>query len=235
MLREIRALDPRPGLRFASGVADVVMPDVIVTAGAAGGWRVDVNPDAMPRLLIDRNYRAQIDGASDPKVRLFLAECAQTASWLKKSLDQRARTILTVAAEIVRAQSGFFTRGVSGLRPMTLKAVAEAVSVHESTVSRVTANKYVATPRGLFEMKFFFSAAISAADGGDAHSAAAVRDRIRALIAAEPPAKPFSDDHLVRALKAEGVEVARRTVAKYRESLRIPSSVDRRRQALARL
>lgn len=235
MLRELRALDPRPGLRFARAVADAVIPDVLVTSDGAGGWRVEANPDATPRLLIDRSYRARVEGAGDRTVRLFLAECAQSASWLKKSLDQRARTIVTVAAEIVRAQSGFFAHGVSGLRPMTLKAVAEAVSVHESTVSRVTANKFMATPRGMFEMKFFFSAAISAADGGEAHSAAAVRDRIRALIAAEPPARPLSDDHLVRALKSEGIDVARRTVAKYRDALRIPSSIDRRRRALATL
>ena len=231
MLAELRALDPRPGMAFGGALAEPVIPDVLVSADGAGGWRVTMNPDAAPRLLIDHSYAARVDGGGDHATRLYLGQCAQSASWLKKSLDQRARTIVSVAAEIVRAQAGFFAAGVAGLKPMTLKAVAEAVGVHESTVSRVTANKFMATPRGLLELKFFFTTAIG--DGDAAHSAQAVRARIRALIDAETPGKPLSDDDLTRALKAEGIDIARRTAAKYREALNIPSSVARRRRARA--
>ncbi len=231
MLAELRALDPRPGLAFSGGVAEPVIPDVLVSPDGGGGWRVAMNPDATPRLLIDHSYAARVDAGGDQETRLYLNQCAQSASWLKKSLDQRARTIVTVAAEIVRAQTAFLAHGVSGLKPLTLKAVAQAVGVHESTVSRVTANKFIATPRGLFELKFFFTTAVGAADGGAAHSAEAVKARIRALVGAERPEKPLSDDELVRALKAEGMDLARRTVAKYREALNIASSVGRRRRA----
>lgn len=232
MLAELRSLDPRPGLQIGGGVAEPVVPDVLVRPDGAGGWRVEANPDATPRLLVDRGYVARI-GPACAKARLFLAECAQTASWLEKSLDQRMRTIVSVAAEIVRQQAAFLDRGMAGLRPMTLRAVAEAVGVHESTVSRVTSSKFMATPRGLFELKFFFTNAIAAVDGGAAHSAESVRARIRALVGAECPARPLSDDVIVRMLKAEGMDLARRTVAKYRESMNIPSSVDRRRRAAA--
>jgi RNA polymerase sigma-54 factor len=230
MLSELRALDPRPGLRFGPPAAEPAAPDVLVSPDGGGGWRVELNPETTPRLLIDRSYAARIDGA-DRSARLYLAECAQTASWLKKSLDQRARTILSVSAEIVRAQSAFLERGVAGLRPMTLRDVAKAVGVHESTVSRVTANKFMFTPRGVFELKYFFTTAIGGAEGSEACSAEAVRARIRALVAAEPPERPLSDDQIMALLKGEGVDVARRTVAKYRESLNIPSSVQRRRRA----
>lgn len=233
MLAELRALDPRPGLRHSGGTATPVAPDVIVRPDRAGGWRVTLNPAAAPRLLIDTAYAATVSGRGDRETRLFLAECAQNASWLRKSLDQRARTILGVSAEIVRVQAGFLERGVLGLKPMTLRAVADAVGVHESTVSRVTTNKFMATPRGVLELKFFFTTAIASSDGGEALSAQAVRDRIRALVAAEPPGRPLSDDTLVKLLKAEGIDVARRTVAKYREALHIPSSVERRRRAEA--
>lgn len=231
MLAEIRALDPRPGLSVGGGTAQPVAPEVLVTPDPAGGWRVELNAEAMPRLIVDRAYAARVGRREDRETRLYIAECRQNASWLQRSLDQRARSILAVAAEIVRAQPGFLERGVAGLRPMTLRDVAEAVSLHESTVSRVTANKFMATPRGVIEMKAFFSTALAAADGGDAHSAAAVRDRIRAMVDAEPPGKPLSDEHIMAALKRDGVDVARRTVAKYRESLNIPSSVERRRRA----
>jgi RNA polymerase sigma-54 factor len=233
MLAELRRLDPRPGLKWGGAPPTPPAPDVLVGPDGQGGWRVELNPDALPRLLIDRAYAARVNPLRSREARTFIAECAQTASWLKKSLDQRARTILTVAAEIVRVQAGFFDRGATGLRPLTLRAVAEAVGLHESTVSRVVANKVVATPRGLFELRFFFAAGLAAADGGEAVSARAVCDRIRRLVAAEPPGRPLSDDQLVRALRDEGVEVARRTVAKYRESLDIPSSVERRRRAAA--
>ncbi|MGF1660516.1 MAG: RNA polymerase factor sigma-54 [Rubrimonas sp.] len=236
MLAEIRRLDPRPGLAFSGGVADPVIPDVLARPDGAGGWVVELNPDAAPRVLVDRSYAARVaprNGAGCRETRMFLADCAQSASWLTRSLDQRARTILSISAEIVRAQAGFFDHGVGALRPMTLRAVAEAAGVHESTVSRATANKFIATPRGLFELKFFFSAALASSDGGEAHSAQAVRGRIRALIDAEPPGRPLSDDALVAMLRSEGVDVARRTVAKYREGMGIGSSVARRRRAAA--
>jgi len=233
MLAELRRLDPRPGLAIGGGVATPVIPDVIVRPDRTGGWAVRLNAEALPKLLIDRAYAARVGAAGDRETRLFISECAQNAHWLKRSLDQRARTILKVSAEIVRLQRGFLDHGVGALRPMTLADVAGAVGVHESTVSRVSARKYLATPRGLFELKFFFTTAIAAADGGEAHSAKAVRDRIRALVAAEPPGKPLSDDRLVAVLRAEGIDLARRTVAKYREGLNIPSSVARRRRALS--
>ena len=167
--------------------------------------------------------------------KAVLADCLQNATWLARSLDQRARTILKVAAEIVRQQDGFFRHGVAHLRPLNLKNVAEAIGMHESTVSRVTSNKSIATSRGTFEMKYFFTVAIPGAGGSDAHSSAAVRHRIKQLLEAEPPDGILSDDALVQELKREGIDIARRTVAKYRESLRIPSSVERRREKLAAL
>ena len=230
MLAELRQLDPRPGLRHSDGTASPVVPDVLVQR-AEGSWRVTLNPAALPRLLIDRTYATQLRGQGDRETRTFLATCSQSASWLRRSLDQRARSILAISSEIVRIQTGFFDRGVGGLRPLTLKAVAEAVGVHESTVSRVTSNKFMATPRGLFELKFFFGSGVGGADGGEAMAAEAVKGRIRALIGAERPGRPLSDDQLVQLLKQEGVDVARRTVAKYREALHIPSSVERRRRA----
>lgn len=230
MLAELRSLDPRPGLRHGGGTAAVVVPDVIVEA-VGGAWRVVLNTDALPRLLVDNHYAARLRHGGDRDTRAFIAGCSQNASWLRRSLDQRAQTILAVATEIVRVQTRFFERGVSGLSPLTLRTVAEAVGVHESTVSRVTANKFMATPRGVLEMKFFFGAGLGGDGDTDAVAAEAVRERIRSLVAAEKPGKPLSDDQLVRALKAEGIEVARRTVAKYRDALHIPSSVERRRRA----
>jgi RNA polymerase sigma-54 factor len=157
----------------------------------------------------------------------------QSATWLVRALDQRARTILKVATEIVRQQDGFLTYGVEHLRPLNLRTVADAIGMHESTVSRVTANKFIATSRGIFELKYFFTSAIAAADGGDAHSAEAVRHRIRQLIDAENPREVLSDDTIVERLRAAGIDIARRTVAKYREAMRIPSSVQRRREKLS--
>ena len=159
----------------------------------------------------------------------FIEECAANANWLIKSLDQRARTILKVAQEVVRQQDSFFVHGVAHLRPLNLKTVADAIGMHESTVSRVTSNKYLSSPRGLFELKYFFSAAIASTGSGEAHSAEAVRHRIKSLIDAETPDTVLSDDQLVEELRGFGIDIARRTVAKYRESLRIPSSVQRRR------
>jgi len=171
--------------------------------------------------------------AKTDKEKDFLAECLQTANWLTRSLDQRARTILKVSSEIVRQQDAFLAHGVQHLRPLNLRIVADAIGMHESTVSRVTANKYMATPRGIFELKYFFSSSIAAADGGEAHSAEAVRDRIKRMIDAESADDVLSDDTIVQKLKGDGVDIARRTVAKYREAMRIPSSVQRRREKQA--
>lgn len=234
MMAEIRALDPRPGMAFARGTADSIVPDVIITAASSGSWQVELNPDALPRVLVDRTYFAQVSGHTrNAAERDFLAECLQSANWLTRSLDQRARTILKVASEVVRQQDAFLVHGVRQLRPLNLRTVADAIGMHESTVSRVTANKYMLTPRGVFELRYFFTAAIAAADGGDAHSSEAVRDRIRELIDEEQPVEILSDDAIVEMLRKTGVDIARRTVAKYRETMSIPSSVQRRREKRA--
>lgn len=231
MIAEIRGLTPRPGAGFGSAPAQTIVPDVFVRPDPAGGWKVELNSDTLPRLLMDKRYHAQISGSARSEAdKSFVADCASQASWLVKSLDQRARTILKVASEIVRQQDAFMAFGVEFLRPLTLKMVAEAIEMHESTVSRVTSNKYIATPRGVFEMKFFFTAAIQSSDGGALHSAEAVRHRIKALIDAEDvTGEILSDDRIVEILQEAGIDIARRTVAKYREALRIPSSVERRR------
>ncbi len=236
MLSEIRALDPKPGRGFANAPVETVIPDIFVREEPGGTWGLELNPETMPRVLVNRTYYAQINRAtlsSDEKG--YLSEKLQSASWLVKSLDQRARTMIKVGKEIVKQQDGFFAHGVDHLKPLTLRQVADAIEMHESTVSRVTSNKYISTPRGVFELKFFFTAAIASADGGDAHAAEAVRARIKKLIDGEDPRKVLSDDQLVQALKADGVDIARRTVAKYREAMRISSSVQRRREKRAAL
>jgi len=235
ILAEIRGLDPKPGHAFDHEGFETLIPDVIVTEAPDGGWRVELNPDALPRVLVDNAYLRTVRGGclSDDD-RAFIGECQQSANWLVRSLDQRAKTIVKVASEIVRRQDGFLTHGIKGLKPMTLMAVAEAIGMHESTVSRVTASKFIATPRGTFEMRFFFTVAIASAHGGDAHSAETVKHRIRALIDAESPGKVMSDDDIAAVLHKEGVDLARRTVAKYREALGIPSSIQRRREMNAR-
>jgi RNA polymerase sigma-54 factor len=234
MVAEIRELDPRPGAAFTTGVADPVVPDVVVRAANDGSWLVELNPDTLPRVLVDNVYFAQVvSHAKQAAEREFLSECLQNANWLVRSLDQRAKTILKVATEIVRQQDGFLAHGIRHLRPLNLRAVADAIGMHESTVSRVTANKFMHTPRGVFELRYFFTAAIAATEGGEAHSSEAVRDRIRELIDAEKPSDVLSDDAIVDILKGSGVDIARRTVAKYREGLHIPSSVQRRREKRA--
>ena len=231
MIAEIRALDPKPGNAFGSTVMQPVVPDVFVRRESSGGWRVDLNADTLPRVLLNQTYTASVSsGASDSKTKAYLNECLQTANWLIKSLDQRAKTILKVATEIVRQQDAFLVHGVRHLRPLNLRTVAEAIGMHESTVSRVTSNKYMATPRGVFELKYFFTSAIASSEGGDAHSAEAVRHRIRQLIDDEKPSEILSDDTIVTILRDAGIDIARRTVAKYREAMRIPSSVQRRRE-----
>ncbi|MDP2214070.1 RNA polymerase factor sigma-54 [Phenylobacterium sp.] len=231
MLAELRALTPRPGAAFGGEPSQPVSPDVFVREGPGGLWLVELNSDTLPRLLVDQRYHAKVSGgARSDQEKTFVADCLATANWLVRSLDQRAKTILKVSSEIVRQQDGFLAYGVEHLRPLNLKTVAEAIGMHESTVSRVTSNKYIATPRGLFELKFFFTSSIASSSGGEAHSAEAVRHKIRQLIDAEAQgADVHSDDQIVEILKAAGVDIARRTVAKYREAMRIPSSVERRR------
>lgn len=231
MLQELRALEPRPGRPFETTPMTPLVADALVRRGAGGDWIVELNSDALPRVLVNRAYYARVARAARGEAeKAFVSDAWQNASWLNRSLDQRARTILAVATEIVRQQQGFFAHGVAHLRPMTLKSVADAIGMHESTVSRVTANKSLGCERGVFEMKYFFSAAIAAAGAGEAHAAEAVRHRLRQLIDAEKADAILSDDALVGMLRADGVDIARRTVAKYRESLRIPSSVERRRR-----
>jgi RNA polymerase sigma-54 factor len=228
MIRELRGYDPKPGCRFGGEVAPAVVPDVYVTRGAKG-WNVEINSATLPRVLVNRRYHAQLaSGAQDKASKAWLGDQLASANWLVKALDQRQRTIIRVATELVRQQEAFFVHGVSHLKPLTLSRIAEAIDMHESTVSRVTSNKYLSCARGLFELKYFFTSAIQSADGGDAVSAEAVKSAIRALIANEG-AKILSDDTLVELLNAKGFDIARRTVAKYREAMGIGSSVQRRR------
>jgi RNA polymerase sigma-54 factor len=230
MIAEIRTLTPKPGLAFGSEPVQPVVPDVFVRVGNDGGWHIELNSDTLPRLLVNSRYYTKISSsARDKDSKTYITDCLNNANWLVKSLDQRARTILKVAGEIVRQQDGFLTYGVRHLRPLNLRTVADAITMHESTVSRVTSNKYISTPRGLFELKYFFTASIqSSVNGAESHSAEAVRDRIREMIEKESK-ETLSDDRIVALLTADGVNIARRTVAKYREAMRIPSSVERRR------
>lgn len=235
MLGELRELDPKPGRAFERGPVEAVVPDVFVREAPLGGWQIELNAEVLPRVLVNRQYYAQVTRKTrDATEKTFLTDCLATANWLAKSLDQRAQTILKVAAEIVKQQDGFLVHGITHLRPMTLKLVADAIEMHESTVSRVTSNKYMMTPRGLFEMKYFFTTALGSSTGEGDHSAEAVRHRIKQIIDAETPADILSDDTIAEMLQKErGIEVARRTVAKYREGMNIPSSVIRRRQKRA--
>jgi RNA polymerase sigma-54 factor len=236
MIAEIKSLDPRPGLAFDPPLAQPVVPDILMRAQHGGGWIVELNAETLPRVLVNNRYYARVRQASRSKAeRDYLTEQLQAANWLVKSLHQRATTILKVAAEIVRQQDAFFRHGVRSLRPLILRDIADAIGMHESTVSRVTSNKYIATPRGLYELKYFFTSAISAAGGNGAHSAEAVRHRIRALIDAESADRTLSDERIVELLQQAGIDIARRTVAKYREAMRIPSSVQRRREKLLAL
>ena len=231
MIHEIKALNPRPGSTFGTVLVQPMVPDVIVRPASDGGWSIELNSDNLPKVLVNQTYYATVQKTTRNETeKAYLTDCLQTANWLVKSLDQRAKTILKVATEIVRQQDAFLTYGVQHLRPLNLRTVADAIGMHESTVSRVTSNKYMATTRGIFELKYFFTSAIASSQGGDAHSAEAVRHRIRQMIDHESPDAILSDDTLVSLLKDAGIDIARRTVAKYRESLRIPSSVQRRRE-----
>jgi RNA polymerase sigma-54 factor len=231
MIAEIRELDPKPALAFAGDVAPPIVPDVVLRPQPGSGWHVELNSDNLPRVLANERYYAKVQASSRNKAdKDYLSERWQQANWLVKALHQRATTILKVAAEIVRQQDKFFVHGVRHLKPLILRDIAEAVEMHESTVSRVTQHKYIATPRGLFELKYFFTTALSRQDGGDAVSSEAVRDRIKALVESESVGEILSDDRITEILRKDGIDIARRTVAKYREALRLPSSAQRRRE-----
>jgi len=231
MTAALRKLSPKPGLAFGGSMASVVEPDVFIRETPHGGWAVELNADTLPRVLVNKRYYNEIKqaGGDNDEARSFISECHADANWLVKSLDQRARTILKVSSEIVKQQDSFFAFGIDHLRPLKLRDVADAIEMHESTVSRVTSGKYMHTPRGLFELKFFFTAAIPSLDGGEGHSAEAVRHKIKILISEETAKTIVSDDKMVKLLRDQGIDIARRTVAKYRESMGIPSSVERRR------
>jgi RNA polymerase sigma-54 factor len=230
MAAEIKRLNPKPGLAFEHHIAQTIVPDVFVRPIPGGGWSVELNNETLPRVMVDTQYYAELRQlAADGEARSFITDCYQNANWLVRAVDQRARTILKVATELVRLQEAFFTHGVQEMRPLTLATVAENIGVHESTVSRVSNNKYIGTPRGTYEIKFFFSGGLSSSAGGEAHATEAVREKIRALIDGEIAGKVLSDDGIAEILNRSGIDIARRTVAKYRESMNIPSSVQRRR------
>ncbi len=237
MIREVRGYNPKPGLLYGASRVETVVADVFVRRNAAGSWIVELNTATLPRVLVNQSYHAELLAKSVAKSsadvakqeRQFLSECLTSANWLVKALDQRARTILKVASEIVRLQEGFFEDGVRYLKPLTLRTVADAIGMHESTVSRVTTAKYISCSRGLYELKYFFNSSIQSGNGGEAHSAKSVQFRIRELIEAESSRDILSDDQVVDILQGEKFDIARRTVAKYREAMNIPSSVQRRR------
>ncbi|WP_169566555.1 RNA polymerase factor sigma-54 [Sneathiella limimaris] len=231
MIAEIKALDPKPGLQFNPSLASTVVPDVFVRENPDGTWNIELNSETLPKVLVNNRYHAQITSKGLKKQeKEFVSECLHSANWLIKSLDQRANTILKVATELVRQQENFFRHGIAQLRPMNLKVIAEAIEMHESTVSRVTANKFISTPFGVFELKYFFNSAINSTGGGDAHAAESVKYKLKQLVDDEKPNAILSDDKIVELMKKEGIDIARRTVAKYRDALNIPSSVQRRKQ-----
>ena len=232
MIAEIRTLNPKPGSVFDHAMVQPVIPDIIMRPQPGGDWIIELNAETLPRVLVNTRYYARITkDATKKEEKDYLSERFQAANWLVKSLHQRATTILKVAGEIIRQQDAFFRRGVQHLKPLILRDIADAISMHESTVSRVTTNKYMATPRGIHELKYFFTTAIPSSEGGDAHSSEAVRFRIRELIGRENGSTILSDDGIVEVLKRDGIGIARRTVAKYREAMGIDSSVERRRRA----
>lgn len=235
MILEIRALDPKPAASFEPVREQPVEPDILMRPDTAGGWVIELNTDTLPRVLVANRYYAEVGAKADRETKTFLNEQFQSANWLVKSLHQRATTILKVASEIVRQQSGFFSHGITALKPLILRDIAEAIGMHESTVSRVTTNKYLSSPRGVYELKFFFTQALGSTEGGAAHSAEAVRHKIRSLIEAETAEAVLSDDRIAEILQADGIDIARRTVAKYREAMKIAPSSQRRREKKLRL
>jgi RNA polymerase sigma-54 factor len=233
MIEEIRTLNPKPAAEFEHVVAQTAIPDVLMKRlpkNVGGGWRVELNAETLPRVLVNQTYYAEVSQhATQKKDKEYLTNQLNSANWLIRALDQRAQTIVKTAAAIVEEQDAFFNYGIEYLKPLTLKDIAETIQMHESTVSRVTTNKYIGTPRGIFELKFFFSTALTG-DDGIAHSSEAIKSRIKTMIDAEDPENVLSDDKIVELLKNDGIDIARRTVAKYREGLNIASSVLRRRQ-----
>ena len=235
MIAEIKALNPKPGLGFSEDPIDAVVPDIFILP-TPGGWRVELNTATLPKLIINNDYHTEVrKGVGDLKAKEYINERFQSANWLIKALDQRARTVLKVTEAVVERQGDFLTYGVSHLRPLVLRDIAAAIEMHESTVSRATADKFVATPRGTYPFKYFFSNALPSSDGEGGHAAEAIRQKIKQLIDREKPDQILSDDQIVSLLRADGVSIARRTVAKYRESLSIPSSVQRRREKSLKL
>ncbi len=237
MIAEIKRLDPKPGLAFANEPVEAVVPDIFILPTRNGGWRVELNSATLPRVLVNKAYYVELTRGPgrDRRARRYASERFQSANWLVKALEQRARTVLKVAEAVVERQLPFLNHGVRYLRPLILRDIAEATGLHESTVSRATADKYVATPRGNFLFRYFFSNAIPGTGGESSHSAEAIRQQIKEMIESEDPEHVLSDDQIVAALRRHGVAIARRTVAKYRESLAIPSSVQRRRAKALRL
>lgn len=230
MIGEIKALNPKPGLALGYEPSQPVLPDIFVSRTADGTWRVELNSNTLPKVLVNTSYYVTVSrNPEDRRAKEYLSERFQAANWLIKALDQRARTVLRVAEAVVARQSAFLEHGVHHLRPLVLRDIAEATGLHESTISRATADKYIATPRGNFAFKYFFSNALVGADGAVSHAAEAIRQQIKQMIERESANAILSDDQIVEALRADGVAIARRTVAKYRESLRIASSVQRRR------
>jgi len=229
LLGEIRKLDPKPALCFeAAGPLQTLIPDIFVRKDKKGGWRVELNNDALPKLLINESYSTALkDKALSKKENAYLRDCRTRAGWLKRALDQRAQTILKVARAMVEHQQAFFDQGIRHLRPYTYREIAETAQLHESTISRVVANKYLSSPRGNFKLRYFFSSQLAGEEGATA-SATAVKHRIREIIETETPPKVLSDDKIAALLKAEGISISRRTVMKYRETMRIPSSFERR-------
>ncbi len=232
MVDEIRELNPKPAGKFEHLVVQTAIPDVLMRRlpkNLGGGWRVELNSDTLPKVLVNQSYYTQVSShATQKKDKEYLSEKLNAANWLVKAMDQRAQTILKTAGEIVEQQDAFFNYGIEFLKPLTLKNIAEEIEMHESTVSRVTTNKYIGTPRGIFELKFFFSTALPS-DDGNMHSSEAIKAKIKGLIDAEDPKKILSDDKIVTLLKEQRIDIARRTIAKYREALHIPSSVQRRK------
>jgi RNA polymerase sigma-54 factor len=234
LVSRIRSCNPKPALAFDRVITQPAIPDVILRPQHGGGWLVELNNDVLPRVLVNNHCYTHISRAVRKREeKQYITECFHSANWLMKSLHQRANTILKVASEIIRQQQDFFVYGVQSLKPLVLRDIADAIGMHESTVSRVTSQKFVATPRGIYELKYFFTHAIGASNGGDSHSAESVRHRIKKMIDAEMPQAVLSDDALADALQKEGIDIARRTVAKYREAMRIPSSMQRRREKSA--
>ena len=231
MISEIKRLNPRPASILSEDIPSVLIPDVLLRQDKSGRFIVELNQAVLPRVLINRTYVAELSvaGRTDKAANKFVLEHLSSANFLIKALNQRAETILKAATEIVERQKEFFVHGEKYLKPMVLRDVAEAVGLHESTISRVTTGKYIACRRGIFELKYFFSQGIESRNGEDSVSAQAVKRRIRELIEAEKKENILSDEALVYLLKRENIDIARRTVAKYREALGIPTSAQRKR------